>query len=217
MAEGFGFNLDGLLLAEFARPKSSDIALDLCSGCGVIPASWLSAGGPETVCALDIQPEATELCRATAAKNGWTGRLSPVCADLREHGFACEGFSLVTANPPYFKPGCGRANASAPTLAARSESLCTLEDVAGAAAFALRFGGRFCLCHRPERLADALCCLRLAGLEPKRLALVSHTPGEKPWLLLAEGKKGGGPGLDISLLIDRDFRAGAGYTVEGGA
>ena len=61
----------------------------------------------------------------------------------------------------------------------------------------LRYGGRFCLCHRPERLADVICALREAGLEPKRLRLVQQRPASAPWLLLAEGRRGGKPGLRV--------------------
>ena len=215
VSDAHGFGLDALLLAEFSAPRPGESALDLCSGCGVIPAFWLASGWDGRARALDIAPEAAELCRVTAEKNGWGDRLAPVCGDLREHVFGREEFSLVTANPPYFSLGTGRPNASDTALAARSELSCTLEDVVSAAAYALRFGGRFCLCHRPERLADVMCSLRGAGLEPKRLTLVSHRAGGRPWLLLAEAKKGGGRGLVTELRTDSDFRAATISKTEG--
>lgn len=57
---------------------------------------------------------------------------------------------------------------------ARHECTCTLEDVAKAGRDVLRFGGRLCLCQRPERLADAMNVFRSYGLEPKRLRLVQQ-------------------------------------------
>ena len=58
-------------------------------------------------------------------------------------------------------------------------------------------GGRFALCHRPERLADVFAALRAARLEPKRLAFVKHDAAAAPWLLLAEGRKNRRPGLVV--------------------
>ena len=72
-----------------------------------------------------------------------------------------------------------------------------LEELCAAAARLVRNGGRFALCHRPERLTDVVCTLRASGLEPKRLKLVSHGPGHPPALLLVEGVRQGKPGLTI--------------------
>ena len=82
--------------------------------------------------------------------------------------------------------------------AARSETGCTLEDICTAAAWLLRWGGSFCLVHKPERLADLCCALRARGLEPKRLRLVCRRAGDAPSLLLLEARRGGRPGLDIA-------------------
>ena len=62
----------------------------------------------------------------------------------------------------------------------------------------MRWGGSFCLVHKPERLADLCCALRARGLEPKRLRLVCRRAGDAPSLLLLEARRGGRPGLDIA-------------------
>ena len=59
----------------------------------------------------------------------------------------------------------------------------------------LRSGGRFCLCQRPQRLAEVFAALRGAGLEPKRLRLVQHDAVGAPGLVLLECRRGGKPGL----------------------
>ena len=61
----------------------------------------------------------------------------------------------------------------------------------------MKNGGRFALCHRPERLADIICSLRAHGLEPKRLTLLSHSPNHAPSLLLVEAVKQGKPGVKV--------------------
>ena len=80
---------------------------------------------------------------------------------------------------------------------ARSEVTCTLEDVCAAASYLLRWGGRLCLVHKPERLTDVLCALRAHAMEPKRLRFVCAVAGSAPSLLLAEGCRGVKSGLTI--------------------
>ena len=61
----------------------------------------------------------------------------------------------------------------------------------------LRWGGRFALVHRAERLADELCTMRAHGIEPKRLRFLAKSPSAAPSLLFVEGKRGGKSGLVI--------------------
>lgn len=96
--------------------------------------------------------------------------------------------------PPLRKAACREA-----LRAARAETHCTLEDVCTAAAYLLRWGGSFCLVHKPERLADLLEALRAAALEPKRLRFVCSGAEDAPSLVLAEGAGAAGRVLPWSL------------------
>ncbi len=49
------FGTDALLLAYFARPKNNDMAMDMGTGCGIIPFLWLRNPAQSTVHCLDIQ------------------------------------------------------------------------------------------------------------------------------------------------------------------
>jgi tRNA1(Val) A37 N6-methylase TrmN6 len=68
------------------------------------------------------------------------------------------------------------------------------------------------MCCRPERLADVICAMREAGLEPKRLRTVHKTPSHAPWLFLIEGQKGAKPFLRIEPPLI--LRSGADLTEE---
>lgn len=70
-------------------------------------------------------------------------------------------------------------------------------DAVDCARRALRDGGRFLLCQRPEQLAEILAALRAARLEPKRLAFVKNRPDATPWLFLVEAQKGRKTGLRV--------------------
>lgn len=62
---------------------------------------------------------------------------------------------------------------------------------------ALRWGGRFFLVHKPERLVDLMTGLRAARLEPKRIRFVRHRAENAVNLVLIEARLGGGPGLQF--------------------
>ena len=72
-----------------------------------------------------------------------------------------------------------------------------MPDVCAAAGLLLKDGGRLCVCQRPERLADVLCAMRGARIEPKRLQFVMARPEKAPWLVLVEGQKNRAPGLRV--------------------
>lgn len=193
------FGTDALLLARFASPRPQDYACDLGSGCGVIPIAWLCLNGPKQCDAVELQPGAHRLLRNAVARQGLSDRIFPHCADLRrlEEVLPAGKYDLVAINPPYYPVGSGKPSASPALRAAREEGFCTLDDAATAAARLLRVGGRFCLCHRPERLCDVVTALRKADLEPKRMRLVSHRQKAPPFLVLVEGRRGGRPSLTV--------------------
>ena len=112
-------------------------------------------------------------------------------------------------NPPYYPVSSGALTADKSLRTARAEVNCTLEDVCRAASYLLRWGGSFCLVHKPERLTDVLCALRQAGMEPKRLRSVCRCAGSAPSLLLLEGRRGGKPGLTVEPPLALETPAGA--------
>ena len=146
---------------------------------------------PEEVSALDIISQTALGFIAFTIGNEF--RLE----DLRETALPAGSFDLAVCNPPYFPPSAGPLPKGEARRTARTEEACTLEDVCRAAGRLLRWGGAFCLVHKPERLTDLLCALRGEGLEPKRLRLVSLRPERAPSLLLLEARRGGKPGLAV--------------------
>ena len=197
------FGTDALLLAYFASPKNNDRAMDMGTGCGIIPFLWLRNSKQSPVHCLDIQQNAIEQVKRSIERNALQGRLVPHLCDLREirSEFPAEGFSLVTMNPPYKPVGTGIESKSNSAKIARHEICCNIEDAGKAAAYLLKFGGRFCMCHRPERLADAVCLMRQYSLEPKRLRFVTDKKDQEPFLFLIEGKKNAKPFLRVEPLL----------------
>lgn len=185
------FGTDAILLANFASIKRKDVACDMGTGCGIIPLIWCK-GQTNSVTAIDIQPKAISQLQKSIELNSIEGRITPVNCDLRDlKGKVSLGtFDLVTMNPPYKPVGTGIESISEAERIARHEVMCTVDDAVSAASKMLKFGGRFCMCHRPERLCDIIVSMRQGGIEVKRIRFVTEKEGNAPWLVLVEGKRG---------------------------
>jgi tRNA1(Val) A37 N6-methylase TrmN6 len=190
------FGADAVLLADFASPRAAKKLCDLCAGCGIVSLLW-SRDGKRDIDAIELQSDAAELASRAVRHNSLT-TLRVVKADLCKLDSSFNGaYDLVACNPPYKKAGSGGVSSDDAALAARHETFCTLEDVVTTGARILKGGGRFCICHRPERLTELMALMSARGVEPKRLRLVQQRISTKPWLVLVEGKKGAHPGLVI--------------------
>ncbi len=192
------FGTDAILLANFASIKRKDTACDMGTGCGIIPLIWCK-GDTKKIYALDIQPKAIEQVKKSLVHNSLGDRIIPVNCDLRSlKGVIEEGvFDLVTMNPPYKPVGTGIESISEAERIARHEVTCTVDNAVSAASKLLKYGGRFCMCHRPERLCDIIVSMRSGGIEVKKIRFVKQTEGKAPWLVLLEGKKGGKNGVTV--------------------
>ena len=190
---------DTFLLSSLPRLKPGLQVCDLGCGTGLLGLLLLQRQPGLTVTGIDIQPAAIRLAEEAAVKNGLTDCLTFQAADLRNVKalFPTGSFDLAVCNPPYYPSASGSLSGDSARRTARSEVACTPEDVCKAASYLLRWGGSFCLVHKPERLTDLLCALRENGLEPKRLRFVCKTAGSAPSLALAEARRGGRPGLAI--------------------
>ena len=195
----FPLGQDSLALAAFATLRRGDRVCDL--GCGAGALLLLLAGRQSTLTltGVEISPADSALARKNLAENGLTGEI--YTGDLRQvcKTMPAGGFSLVIANPPYFRAGSGGDGG-----AARMEEA-ALADWCAAAGRLAKNGGRFALVHRPERLAELFAALRDSALEPKRLRLIQHQEDTPPSAVLVEAVRQGRPGLEVlpTLLMNR--------------
>lgn len=198
VSSAHSFGTDAVLLADFAAPSKKATCCDLGSGCGIIPLLWCRKEGGK-ITAVELQPQGTRQTEEAIELNGLSERLTAVNADLRElKGRVPFGyFDLVTMNPPYKANGAGIESSTSADKIARHETMCTLTQVCMTAAKLLNFGGRFCICIRPERLCELFCEMRASGIEPKKLRLVAKCAGKAPWLVLVEGRRGGKSGMTV--------------------
>lgn len=197
----YRFTSDSVLLSRFARAKTGDRVADFCAGSGIVAFHFhaLHPASRMHFTLFEMQRELSLLSEKTIALNGLKN-FSAVCTRIQDLGEEYrEKFSLVLCNPPYERGGPD--NADYRKAVCRKEITVNLEEIARAAAFALKFGGRIALTNRADRLAEVCYVFHSTGIEIKRVQFVAGREGAKPYLLLCEGVKGGRPGTELLPLL----------------
>ena len=177
VSDSYRFSTDTILLADFSKQIGAKKCVDLT--------------------AVEIQENACKLFSQSLEYNNLQDKIRIVNSDLNKLDGALPlgSFDLVACNPPYKISGGGITNPENAKLVARHESECTLDDVCRCGSSLLQFGGRLCICQRPERLADAMEAMRKYSVEPKKLRLVQQRKSKAPKLFLLEGRRGGKRGF----------------------
>ena len=209
----FRFSMDAVLLAHFPRYFRGCRVLDLGTGTGVMP--LLIAEETGAVEAVELDGEMAEMAARSVALNGLSDVIHVREGDYRDLRALCppESFDVVLANPPYGGTSQG-PTAKEEVAAARQECTATLDQVVGAARWALRFHGRFAMVYRPDRLAEVFAALAAHRLEPKRMRLVEPQAGKPAKLVLIEAMQGGAPGGLVMLPTLRVRDEKGAYTEE---
>ncbi len=178
-ANGFPYGTDAVLLSEFVTLKKGDEVLDFCTGSGIIPLMLWSKGKAKRIVGMEIDEGVAATAVKTSKLNDLEGMVDFVCGDIRKASKILKySFDVVTCNPPYSKSGSGKVSDSHTIAKARYELECTLEDVCSNAAKVLKFGGRFYIVHKAERVVDVIATCRKYRLEPKEIQFV-HTKKDK--------------------------------------
>ena len=195
--KGYRFSMDPFLLCGFAGFGRERLVYDLGCGNGVIPLLVAARSTAERIVGVERQVQMVARARRSVALNNLEDRVTIVEGDLREISRAnpARQADLVLANPPFRIARNGRVSQDEERAAARHELAGGLEVFLEAGYSLLRDGGRFCLVFLAERLVDLLTLMRRFDLEPKRLRMVHHTPGEAARMVLVEGARKGRPGL----------------------
>lgn len=197
----FAFSLDAVLLAHFAKVRLDCQAIDLGTGTGVI-ALLLAARGAQAITGLEVNTRMVGLAQRSVDLNHLGDKIRILEADYRYPRrllslLPAGSADLVVANPPYRVVGTGVQNAKKSVALARHELSAALADVIAAAAFWVKYRGRFAMVHLPERMTEILCLMNQNGLEPKRLRLIYPALDKPANMLLVEGVRGGKAGLEV--------------------
>ena len=193
----YRFTSDAVLLARFLRAKRGEKVADFCSGSGIVGLHFFAENtGVEQVTLFEMQPELAQMSGRTVALNHLEQIFCVENMRLQEiPARYVEAFSLILCNPPYERGGFENAD---PRMAlCRKELSLTLDELCTAAARCLKFGGRFALIHRADRLSEVVYTLHDHGLEVKKIQPVCGKTGAKPYAVLVAAVKGGRPGTEL--------------------
>jgi tRNA1Val (adenine37-N6)-methyltransferase len=189
---GYRFSLDPLLLCDFAGIRESEQAVDLGTGCGVMPLILARNAGEARLTGIEMQEEMAVLAERNVRLNALSDRISIVhadVADIKKH-FPVSSLDLVVSNPPYRKRGTGRISPKPGRDDARHESTASLADFLTAAKYLVRLSGRICFIYHPSRIAEFLIEAAALKLAPLRLRMVHGNASAEARMFLIEMVKG---------------------------
>jgi len=205
-ASGYKFSTDSVLLANFGKAKPNDIYVDLCSGSGVVAILFSCKNKINKSYAVELQPRLADMAKRSIEANGLGEKIEVLNQDLSgiHEILGHESVDVISVNPPYNK--IGETSETDEIAIATHELKTNLGAIIGESAKLLKYGGKFLMVHRADRLVDILASLRENKLEPKRLRIVYPKAGKEPNLVLVEAKKGGKSGLKIMspLILNND-------------
>ncbi len=196
--DAFCFGTDAVMLSDFAKIKSGERVVDLCCGNGIIPVLLFAKHKPLHVVGIEIQNSSAALAKRTVQLNNMEEKITIICDDLKNaKNHIDKRVDVVTCNPPYTEWGGGYVNESDAKMIARHEILCKLPDIFRSVNDILKFGGRFYMVHKSERLAEIIAEAKKFGLEPKELCFQHGGPDKNSKLMLISFTKGGKPQMTI--------------------
>ena len=194
----YRFTSDSVLLSRFAKARNGEKVADFCAGSGIVAFHFYALNKDKknlSFTLFELQEELSALSKKTAEYNDFDN-FSFVCGELqnlpKEYN---EAFSLVLCNPPYERGGF--ENDDYKKAICRKEITITLPEIARAAAKALKYGGRLCMLHRADRIAEVCYTLHEVKLEVKKIQFVGGRCATKPYLVMIEAVKGGKPNVEI--------------------
>ena len=146
---------DSFLLSSLPRLRPGLRVCDLGCGTGLLGFLLLQRQRQLHVTGIDREARAIALARRCGSENRLSDRTRFETLDIREvrGALPAGNFDLAVSNPPYFPSARGRSPADPARRNARMEDTLSLSELCSSAACLLRWGGSFCLVHRPERLA----------------------------------------------------------------
>lgn len=194
---GYKFSTDSVLLANFGKAKQNDIYVDLCSGSGVVAILFSCKNKIKKSYAVELQPQLADMASRSIEYNGLSGKIQVLNQDLKDicKTLGHESVDVVTVNPPY-NP-VGETSATDEIAIATHELKTNLETIILQTSKLLKYGGKFYMVHRADRIVDIMYNLRKYNLEPKVLRVVYPNVSKEPNLVLVEAKKGAKAGIKI--------------------
>lgn len=184
--EGYRFNLDSILLANFAHIKDGERFADLGCGGGVITILMFYLSYPSEGVGIEIQEPLSEIAMMNIRENNLESQITIMNDDFRTIKAKDIGglFDLVIANPPYYPLSSGRISKNLEEALSRHEVTCNLTNILESALRLLKKGGRIAIVYPYKRFDYLINEGKKLGLNPVILREVYAMEGLDPYLML---------------------------------
>jgi tRNA1(Val) A37 N6-methylase TrmN6 len=199
--QGYRFNADSVLLADFAMRGRQVVThlVDLGAGVGAVALCAARNGRVQRVTMVDCEPVACELARRNAERAGLSDAACVIeCGVEQLEASALGPVDVVVMNPPYTADGAGRASPVRGRDRARRGSLEPFVDAASR--LLTDNGGRAFVCQPAGSLVHLLRSIESAGLCARAGAFVFPSKQRPARIVLLEFGRESGP---FSLEPDR--------------
>lgn len=196
-AKGYAFTTDAVLLANTVRAYKKERVVELGSGSAVISLLLSKKTPAKEIIGIEVQPRLADMAARSVVLNELTDRVRIVNVDMKLAPKTIGvGYDVVCVNPPYMEYD-GDVESATEIDICKREVLITLKEVVEVASKLLKYGGRFYVIVKAERLTDLISAMREYGIEPKSLIPVQPTIKKDIDTIIVEGRRSGNPGIKI--------------------
>jgi tRNA1(Val) A37 N6-methylase TrmN6 len=187
---GHAFNLDTVLLANFIKLNYKiKTVLDIGTGNGSL-ALYLSEKTKAKIIGIEIQESRYLQALANVKLNKLESRIDIILNDYLKTDF--KDVDAIVCNPPFFKVNkSSNLNLDDSIAMARHEISLDLESLIAKVSEHLKFGGKFFMIHRPDRLMEIIKLCNQHHLTIKRIQLVHSYINKNANHVLIESSKYG--------------------------
>ena len=205
----YTFTSDSVILANFVKLKSKEVALEIGAGSGVISILLSKKQKFEHIDGFEIQKDMFLLANKNLKLNNLEDKISFVNDDVKNYKkyFKDGSFDVVFSNPPYKREGSAKDNLNKSRAIARHEKNLPLEVLTKVTSKLLKFGGRFYVVFDADRSCELISSLMSNNLEPKRMFFTENGKG-KSILVVIEAVKGGKHGVEVLKTITTNDKDG---------
>ena len=193
--QGFRFGMDSVLLADFARIRSTDVVADFGTGTGILPLLLYGRKKGARYYAIERIPEMAEMAERSVRLNHLEECVRVIQGDIRflKQWIPNQSLDAVICNPPYGLPGRTLHNPDVLREAARHQEKDTLDLFMESAFHALKGKGKMILVYPAPQMLQLMIALQKHRLEPKRFRLVHPFADHPANLVLVEAVKDAKP------------------------
>lgn len=187
----YSFNLDTILLYNFAKPAKKGKIVDLCSGNGVIGLTLASKTAAH-IYLVELQKSLADLAQTSINDNKLNDQVTSINDDVKNvlQHLDHDTIDTIVCNPPYFAKNEQTRIKESPVLAiARHELKTNINEILHQAMILLKENSHLYMVYRPDRLVDLFAAMKENHFQPKKIRFVRSHPMDPANLVLVDSIK----------------------------